>query len=216
MARACSGRPTAGSQAAVGRPARRRSGGRMMPSPARRLPYFSPTTAGERPMAYEGMIAETIRITGHNGDPVSAYVARPLGAGPFPGMVLIHHMPGWDEWYREMHPQLRASRLRGDQPQPLPPLRRGQSRRRRRQGARRRRRLRRPDGRRHRSRGAVPAPPAVAQRQGRPVRHLLGRAADLPVRLPARRASTAAFELWGGRVVWQDELTAKQPVRRSP
>ncbi|HEX3885591.1 MAG TPA: dienelactone hydrolase family protein [Stellaceae bacterium] len=52
-------------------------------------------------MAYEGMIAETVRITGHNGDPVSAYVARPLGAGPFPGMVLIHHMPGWDEWYRE-------------------------------------------------------------------------------------------------------------------
>ena len=27
-------------------------------------------------MAYEGMIAETIRIVGHNGDPVSAYVAR--------------------------------------------------------------------------------------------------------------------------------------------
>ena len=24
-----------------------------------------------------------------------------FGAGPFPGMVLIHHMPGWDEWYRE-------------------------------------------------------------------------------------------------------------------
>lgn len=27
--------------------------------------------------------------------------ARPLGAGPFPGVVLIHHAPGWDEWYRE-------------------------------------------------------------------------------------------------------------------
>ncbi|MCA9964450.1 MAG: dienelactone hydrolase family protein, partial [Anaerolineales bacterium] len=27
--------------------------------------------------------------------------ARPLGPGPFPGMVVIHHMPGWDEWYRE-------------------------------------------------------------------------------------------------------------------
>ena len=21
--------------------------------------------------------------------------------GPFPGMVLLHHAPGWDEWYRE-------------------------------------------------------------------------------------------------------------------
>jgi len=52
-------------------------------------------------MAYEGMIAETISITGHNGDTISAYVARPLGAGPFPGVVLIHHNPGWDEWYRE-------------------------------------------------------------------------------------------------------------------
>jgi hypothetical protein len=28
---------------------------------------------------YEGMIAETIVIPGHNGDPVGAYVARPLG-----------------------------------------------------------------------------------------------------------------------------------------
>ena len=52
-------------------------------------------------MAYEGMIAETISINGNNNEPISAYVARPLGAGPFPGMVLIHHAPGWDEWYRE-------------------------------------------------------------------------------------------------------------------
>jgi len=52
-------------------------------------------------MAYEGMIAETIAIDGDAGEPISAYVARPLGAGPFPGMVLIHHAPGWDEWYRE-------------------------------------------------------------------------------------------------------------------
>ena len=35
------------------------------------------------------------------GEPISAYTARPLGAGPFPGIVLIHHLPGWDEWYRE-------------------------------------------------------------------------------------------------------------------
>src|SRR5882762_7660063 len=52
-------------------------------------------------MAYEGMIAETITISGDKNEPISAYVARPLGAGPFPGMVLIHHAPGWDEWYRE-------------------------------------------------------------------------------------------------------------------
>ena len=50
---------------------------------------------------YEGMLAETITMHGAKGDVINAYFARPLGAGPFPGMVLIHHMPGWDEWYRE-------------------------------------------------------------------------------------------------------------------
>ena len=50
---------------------------------------------------YEGMIAETTTMRGHGGDDILAYLARPLGAGPFPGVVLIHHAPGWDEWYRE-------------------------------------------------------------------------------------------------------------------
>ena len=50
---------------------------------------------------YQGMLAETITVQGHNGDVVNAYLAKPLGAGPFPGMVLIHHAPGWDEFYRE-------------------------------------------------------------------------------------------------------------------
>jgi carboxymethylenebutenolidase len=50
---------------------------------------------------YEGMIAETITYNGQGGDPVTAYYARPLGTGPFPAVVLIHHLPGWDEIYRE-------------------------------------------------------------------------------------------------------------------
>ena len=50
---------------------------------------------------YEGMLAETITMPGHEGERINAYFARPLGPGPFPGMVVIHHMPGWDEWYRE-------------------------------------------------------------------------------------------------------------------
>ena len=50
---------------------------------------------------YEGMIAETVTIPGHNGDPIRAYYSRPIGEGPFPGLVLIPHMPGWDEWCRE-------------------------------------------------------------------------------------------------------------------
>ncbi|MCI0822867.1 MAG: dienelactone hydrolase family protein, partial [Chloroflexi bacterium] len=53
-------------------------------------------------MALEGLTAETIKIRGYNNDEIDAYVARPLGAGPFPGMFVIHHMPGWDEWSREV------------------------------------------------------------------------------------------------------------------
>jgi carboxymethylenebutenolidase len=51
---------------------------------------------------YESMLAETIMLPGFNGDSINAYLARPLGPGPFPGMVLAHHMPGWDEWYKEI------------------------------------------------------------------------------------------------------------------
>ena len=50
---------------------------------------------------YEGMLSETVVTRGANGDLINAYLARPLGPGPYPGMVLIHHLPGWDEWYRE-------------------------------------------------------------------------------------------------------------------
>ena len=50
---------------------------------------------------YEGMVAETVTLAGAGGDVINAYFARPMGRGPFPGMVVIHHMPGWDEWYRE-------------------------------------------------------------------------------------------------------------------
>jgi len=50
---------------------------------------------------YEGLLAETVTMTGASGDQINAYFARPLGPGPFPAMVLAHHMPGWDQWYRE-------------------------------------------------------------------------------------------------------------------
>lgn len=36
---------------------------------------------------YEGMLAETVTLHGFHGDVINAYFARPLGPGPFPGMV---------------------------------------------------------------------------------------------------------------------------------
>jgi carboxymethylenebutenolidase len=51
--------------------------------------------------APEGMTAEVININGGKGDTINAYYARPAGNGPFPGVVLINHLPGWDELYRE-------------------------------------------------------------------------------------------------------------------
>ena len=50
---------------------------------------------------HEGMQAETVTMQGAKGDQINAYFAKPLGTGHFPGMVVIHHAPGWDEWYRE-------------------------------------------------------------------------------------------------------------------
>ena len=52
-------------------------------------------------MTYEAQIAETVYLHGHQNTLIDAYLARPLGAGPFPGVVLVHHIPGWDEWYFE-------------------------------------------------------------------------------------------------------------------
>ena len=49
----------------------------------------------------EGMTTELITIKGYQGDDVHAYFGRPNGSGPYPGIVLVHHAPGWDEYYRE-------------------------------------------------------------------------------------------------------------------
>jgi carboxymethylenebutenolidase len=35
------------------------------------------------------------------GDMIHAYVSRPEGPGPYPGVVLVQHAPGWDEFLRE-------------------------------------------------------------------------------------------------------------------
>ena len=44
--------------------------------------------------------SEIVSMVGHEGDPVEAYFTRPVGGGSVPGVVVVHHMPGWDEWTR--------------------------------------------------------------------------------------------------------------------
>lgn len=55
-----------------------------------------------------GIVAGITTYAAGGGDLIHAYVARPEGAGPFPGIVLIHHMPGWDEFYQETARRLAA------------------------------------------------------------------------------------------------------------
>src|SRR5579862_8539856 len=48
--------------------------------------------------------AETVRIAGHGGDEIEAYLAQPV-AGDWPaagGVVVIHHMPGYDGSTKEI------------------------------------------------------------------------------------------------------------------
>src|ERR1700686_1700851 len=53
-------------------------------------------------MSYQGLISEIVSFRGHQGDSCEAYYARSNHAGNLPGVVVIHHMPGWDEWITEV------------------------------------------------------------------------------------------------------------------
>ena len=50
----------------------------------------------------DSLRAETVRLTGHGGDEIEAYLAQPLDEGRFGGVVVIHHMPGYDEGMKEI------------------------------------------------------------------------------------------------------------------
>jgi carboxymethylenebutenolidase len=43
-----------------------------------------------------------VEIVGHNGDPIEAYLARPAGPPQRGGVVVIHHMPGFDRGTKEI------------------------------------------------------------------------------------------------------------------
>jgi carboxymethylenebutenolidase len=46
--------------------------------------------------------ATTIPLTGHGGDATEAYLARPEGDATRGGVVVIHHMPGYDRGSKEI------------------------------------------------------------------------------------------------------------------
>jgi len=50
----------------------------------------------------DSLRAETVQITGHDGDEIEAYLAQPLDEGHFGAVVVIHHMPGYDEGTKEI------------------------------------------------------------------------------------------------------------------
>jgi len=53
-------------------------------------------------ISYEGMLAETVNLAGHNGDIIGGYMARPLGPGPYPGVIVIHEAFGLVEHTKEL------------------------------------------------------------------------------------------------------------------
>ncbi|TML93801.1 MAG: dienelactone hydrolase family protein [Actinobacteria bacterium] len=50
----------------------------------------------------DGIVAETITMTGNGGDEIEAYLAHPLDGDDRPGVVVLHHMPGYDRATKEI------------------------------------------------------------------------------------------------------------------
>lgn len=48
------------------------------------------------------LLAETVTITGFDGDPIEAYLARNLSVSSAGAVVVIHHMPGYDRATKEI------------------------------------------------------------------------------------------------------------------
>ena len=50
----------------------------------------------------DAVLAETVGIRGAGGDLVEAYTARPMDSRPHGGVLVIHHMPGYDREAKEI------------------------------------------------------------------------------------------------------------------
>jgi carboxymethylenebutenolidase len=54
------------------------------------------------PEMTDAMRAETVQIAGNGGDAIEAYLAQPLDGAATGGVVVIHHMPGYDDSTKEI------------------------------------------------------------------------------------------------------------------
>src|ERR1700678_2750760 len=61
-----------------------------------------PRTNRRQHNMYDAILAESITITGDGGDTIEAYSARPLDGATRGGVVVIHHMPGYDDSTKEI------------------------------------------------------------------------------------------------------------------
>ena len=53
-------------------------------------------------MRYDAVLAETVGVRGVGDDLVEAYTARPMDAAPRGGVLVVHHMPGYDRESKEI------------------------------------------------------------------------------------------------------------------
>lgn len=53
-------------------------------------------------MQYDAVMAESVTLVGHGNDEIEGYLARPMDSGPHGGVVVIHHMPGYDAATKEI------------------------------------------------------------------------------------------------------------------
>jgi hypothetical protein len=52
-------------------------------------------------LSSDAMTAGSVTIAGDGGDQIAAYLARPDASQPRGGVVVIHHMPGYDRATRK-------------------------------------------------------------------------------------------------------------------
>ena len=57
----------------------------------------------------EALSAGNVLLTGTDGAHINAYQVLPAGDGPFPGVLVIHHLPGWDSGTKEISRRFAAS-----------------------------------------------------------------------------------------------------------